>query len=198
METKSISRRQLLKGTGALVVGFSFWGPASRAFAQAAGQSAVTGSGDLDAAQLDSWLAIAQDGKVTVFTSKVELGTGVETALAQMVAEELDVPFQSVYMDSGDTDRSVDQAVTAGSRTLERAGPQLRQAAAAVCPKSAAASRSLLLKRSMPVRLQSSTPRRRSPAVSGMIRPRVMTTSTACEPKMVEKFGQVRNVCGFR
>ena len=131
METKSISRRQLLKGTGALVVGFSFWGPASRAFAQAAGQSAVTGSGDLDAAQLDSWLAIAQDGKVTVFTSKVELGTGVETALAQMVAEELDVPFQSVYMDSGDTDRSVDQAVTAGSRTLERAGPQLRQAAAA-------------------------------------------------------------------
>ena len=121
METKSISRRQLLKGTGALVVGFSFWGPASRAFAQAAGQSAVTGSGDLDAGQLDSWLAIAQNGKVTVFTSKVELGTGVETALAQMVAEELDVPFQSVYMDSGDTDRSVDQAVTAGSRTLERA-----------------------------------------------------------------------------
>ena len=85
----------------------------------------------MDAAQLDSWLAIAQDGKVTVFTSKVDLGTGVETALAQMVAEELDVPFHSVYMDSGDTDRSVDQAVTAGSRTLERAGPQLRQAAAA-------------------------------------------------------------------
>ncbi len=134
METKSISRRQLLKGTGALVVGFSFWGPASRAFAQAAGQGAVPAggaSGDLDAAQLDSWLAIAQDGKVTVFTSKVELGTGVETALAQMVAEELDVPFSRVYMDSGDTDRSVDQAVTAGSRTLERAGPQLRQAAAA-------------------------------------------------------------------
>jgi CO/xanthine dehydrogenase Mo-binding subunit len=137
METKSISRRQLLKGTGALVVGFSFWGPASRAFSQAAGQSAAAaaapggGTGDLDAAELDSWLAIAQDGKVTVFTSKVELGTGVETALAQMVAEELDVPFHSVYMDSGDTDRSVDQAVTAGSRTLERAGPQLRQAAAA-------------------------------------------------------------------
>jgi nicotinate dehydrogenase subunit B len=134
METKSISRRQLLKGTGAMVVGFSFWGPASRALAQAAGPGAALASGatgDLDAAQLDSWLAIARDGKVTVFTSKVELGTGVETALAQMVAEELDVPFHSVYMDSGDTDRSVDQAVTAGSRTLERAGPQLRQAAAA-------------------------------------------------------------------
>jgi nicotinate dehydrogenase subunit B len=135
-EAKSISRRQLLKGTGALVVSFSFWGPASRAFAQAAAQSAAPatapgGAGDLDATQLDSWLAIAQDGKVTVFTSKVELGTGVETALAQMVAEELDVPFTGVYMDVGDTDRTVDQAVTAGSRTLERAGPQLRQAAAA-------------------------------------------------------------------
>ncbi len=132
---KSISRRQLLKGAGALVVSFSFWGPASRAFAQAAARSAGTtapyGDGDLAATQLDSWLAIARDGKVTIFTSKVELGTGVETALAQMVAEELDVPFGRVYMDVGDTDRTVDQAVTAGSRTLERAGPQLRQAAAA-------------------------------------------------------------------
>ena len=134
MESRTISRRELLKGTGALVVGFSLWGPASEAFARAAAQSSApagAAASDLDATQLDSWLAIAQDGKITVFTSKVELGTGVETALAQMVAEELDVPFRSVYMDSGDTDRSVDQAVTAGSRTLERAGPQLRQAAAA-------------------------------------------------------------------
>ena len=135
MDTKSISRRQLLKGTGALVVSFSFWGPVSQALAQGAAQSgrptAPAHNGDLDATQLDSWLAVAQDGKVTIFTSKVELGTGVETALAQMVAEELDVPFKRIYMDVGDTDRTVDQAVTAGSRTLERAGPQLRQAAAA-------------------------------------------------------------------
>jgi len=145
METKAISRRQLLKGTGALVVSFSFWGPVTQALGQAAfGQAArpsgasataattmPSGAGDLDATKLDSWLAIAPDGGVTIFTSKVELGTGVETALAQMVAEELDVPFERVYMDVGDTDRTVDQAVTAGSRTLERAGPQLRQASAA-------------------------------------------------------------------
>src|ERR1700724_1865962 len=102
MERKSISRRHLLKGTGALVVGFSCWGPESRAFAQAAGQSAVTGSGDLDAAELDAWLAIAQNGKVTVFTSKVELGTGVETALAQIVAKESDGPFGQSKLDAGD------------------------------------------------------------------------------------------------
>jgi len=125
METSTISRRELLKGTGALVVSFSLFGPAARALAQAA-----AGGGEPEAASLDSWLAIAQDGTVTVFTSKVELGTGTETALAQIVAEELDVPFSRIHMEAGDTSKSVDQAVTAASRTIERAGPQLRQAAA--------------------------------------------------------------------
>jgi nicotinate dehydrogenase subunit B len=124
METSTISRRELLKGTGALVVSFSLFGPAARALAQ----TAV--GGEPEASSLDSWLAIAQDGTVTVFTSKVELGTGTETALAQIVAEELDVPFSRIHMEAGDTATSVDQAVTAASRTIERAGPQLRQAAA--------------------------------------------------------------------
>ena len=124
METSTISRRELLKGTGALVVSFSLFGPAARALAQAAAGE------EPEAASLDSWLAIAQDGTVTVFTSKVELGTGTETALAQIVAEELDVPFSRIHMEAGDTSKTVDQAVTAASRTIERAGPQLRQAAA--------------------------------------------------------------------
>ncbi|PYU22506.1 MAG: xanthine dehydrogenase family protein molybdopterin-binding subunit [Acidobacteria bacterium] len=124
METSTISRRELLKGTGALVVSFSLFGSVSRALAQAAA------GGEPEATSLDSWLAIAQDGTVTVFTSKVELGTGTETALAQIVAEELDVPFSRIHMEAGDTSKSVDQAVTAASRTIERAGPQLRQAAA--------------------------------------------------------------------
>ena len=140
MGTKAISRRQLLKGSGALVVSFSFWGPVAQAFGQAAGQAGPTGAGagaspagagDLDATQLDSWLAVAQDGSVTVFTSKVELGTGVVTALAQMVAEELDVPFRQIKMDTGDTSKTIDQGMTVAARTVERAGPQLRQAAAA-------------------------------------------------------------------
>ena len=126
METSTISRRELLKGTGALVVSFSLFGPAARALAQAA----ASASGEPEAASLDSWLAIGQDGMVTVFTSKVELGTGTETALAQIVAEELDVPFSRMHMEAGDTSKTVDQAVTAASRTIERAGPQLRQAAA--------------------------------------------------------------------
>ena len=126
METKFISRRDLLKSTGVLIVSFSFFGPLSRALAQGDGLS-VDG---MDPTVLDSWMAIAKDGTVTVFTGKVELGTGVVTALAQVVAEELDVRFDKVYMDSGDTDKAVDQGVTAAARTIERGGVQLRQASA--------------------------------------------------------------------
>jgi nicotinate dehydrogenase subunit B len=127
METKSISRRDLLKSTGVLIVGFSFFGTAARVLAQGDGLS-VDG---MDPTVLDSWMAISKDGTVTVFTGKVELGTGVVTALAQIVAEELDVSFNKVYMDSGDTDKAVDQGVTAAARTVERGGVQLRQASAA-------------------------------------------------------------------
>ena len=127
MTTKSISRRDLLKSTGILIVSFSFFGSVSRVLAQGDGLS-VDG---MDPTVLDSWIAIAKDGTVTVFTGKVELGTGVVTALAQIVAEELGVRFDKVYMDSGDTDKAVDQGVTAAARTIERGGPQLRQASAA-------------------------------------------------------------------
>src|SRR5690348_17292738 len=127
MLTKPFPRRDFLKGTGALVVSFSFSGTLPKALAQAASSAADTE----EPTSLDSWLAVAQDGTVTVYTSKVELGTGVETALAQIVAEELDLPLDKVVMYFGDTDKSVDQSTTAASRTLERGGPQLRQAAAA-------------------------------------------------------------------
>ncbi len=127
MRNKSISRRQFLKGTGALVVGFSL----ARPMAEVLAQSNRLPNGELDPTALDSWLAIGKDGRVTVFTSKVDLGTGVETALAQIVAEELDVPFNRIKMEVGDTSKTIEQGSTVGSRTIERGGPQLRQAAAA-------------------------------------------------------------------
>ena len=126
MRDTSITRRQFLKATGALIVSFSFPGPISEALAQSALPSV-----EPQATSLDSWLAVGQDGSVTVFTSKVDLGTGIETALAQIVAEELDVPFKRIKMDAGDTAKTIDQATTSASRTIERGGPQLRQAAAA-------------------------------------------------------------------
>src|SRR5204862_7965718 len=83
------------------------------------------------ATQLGSWLLADHDGTVTAFTSNVELGTGIETALSQIVVDDLDLPFLKLQMDWGETAKSVDQGMTVASRTLERAGPQLRQAAAA-------------------------------------------------------------------
>jgi nicotinate dehydrogenase subunit B len=127
MKTMELSRRQFIKGTGALIVSFNLFPSPSNLFAQATG-----GPGsDPDPTSLDSWLAIAPDGTVTVFSGKVDLGTGVETALAQIVAEELDIPFGRIKMMGLDTTKAIDQGITANSRTIERGGPQLRQAAAA-------------------------------------------------------------------
>jgi CO/xanthine dehydrogenase Mo-binding subunit len=125
MKTFELSRRELLKAGGALVVSFNLF-PALDLFG-----AETQSPGMPDPSQLDSWIAVAQDGTVTVFTSKVELGTGIKTALAQIAAEELDVPLGKIKVDMGDTDKTIDQATTSGSRTIERAGPQIRQAAAA-------------------------------------------------------------------
>ncbi|MBZ5662292.1 MAG: molybdopterin-dependent oxidoreductase [Acidobacteriia bacterium] len=132
MTIKTISRRDLLKGSGALIVGFNLLGPASSLLAQGVqGGTPISNAGGLPANELDSWIGVAPDGTVSVFTSKVDLGTGTGTALGQIVAEELDVPVSKIHMEIGDTEKSVDQGRTSASRTLERAGPQMRQAAAA-------------------------------------------------------------------
>ena len=91
------SRRELLKAGGALVVAFSV-GPHIDALAQ---DAATAKSVTLD--QVDTFLAIDGKGAVTLYAGKVDLGTGVRTALAQIVAEELDVPLASVTLVMGDT-----------------------------------------------------------------------------------------------
>jgi CO/xanthine dehydrogenase Mo-binding subunit len=125
-----ISRRDVIKG-GALVVGFSILGPLSKALGQATAHIDPYGSPDyLDPRQLDSWVAIRSDGSVIVSTGKVDLGTGIETALAQIASDELDVPFERVRMQMGDTAKTVDEGRTAGSNTIQAAGQHLRQATA--------------------------------------------------------------------
>ncbi len=122
--SSTTTRRDFLKRTGVLVVGFSL-GLHSRA------DAAVFETGAAPAAnQLDSWLAINADGTITVYSGKVELGTGVSTALRQIVAEELDAPFEKIAWVQGDSDRTVDQGSTVGSQTIKRGGAQLRMAAA--------------------------------------------------------------------
>ena len=122
-----LSRRQFLGvATGALVVAFGL--PCNLA-AQSA-KSLRTSGGPLPPNELDSWLVIDRNGMITVMTGKVELGTGVSTSLRQIVAEELDYPFEKINWIQGDTANTVDQAPTFGSQTIKRGGSQLRQAAA--------------------------------------------------------------------
>ena len=79
---------------------------------------------------LDSWLHISEDGKVTVFTGKVEVGQNARTSLTQQVAEELRVPLGTVHILMGDTDLTPFDMGTFGSRTTPQMGMQLRKAAA--------------------------------------------------------------------
>ncbi len=81
--------------------------------------------------ELSAWLHIAADGQVKVFTGKVEVGQNIRTSLAQLVAEELKVPFEAITMVMGDTDLTPWDMGTFGSRTTPTMGPQLRTMAAA-------------------------------------------------------------------
>ena len=76
--------------------------------------------------EVSAWIHIDADGKVTVYTGKVEIGQNIRTSLAQSVAEELRTPFASITMVMGDTDLVPWDMGTFGSRSTPTMGPQLR------------------------------------------------------------------------
>jgi CO/xanthine dehydrogenase Mo-binding subunit len=80
--------------------------------------------------RLDRWLRINRDGTVTVFPGKVEIGQGILTALAQIVAEELDVGLDRIRLAPTDTSYSPDEGMTSGSQSITDGGAALRYAAA--------------------------------------------------------------------
>ena len=120
--TTNRARRDFLKTGGALVVGFAL-GDARAASPAMPGKTVA-------ADQVDGFIAIDSKGNVTVFSGKVDLGTGVRTALAQIAAEELSVPLDRVTVIQGDTALTPDQGITWGSLTIQSGGMQIRQAAA--------------------------------------------------------------------
>lgn len=76
--------------------------------------------------EVSAWVHIDEDGKITIFTGKVEVGQNIRTSLAQLVAEELRVPFNAITMVMGDTDLTPWDMGTFGSRSTPTMGPQLR------------------------------------------------------------------------
>ena len=118
------TRRTLLKRGGALVVTFAFaprptWAEAARPADKSVAVDEVGG-----------FIAIDASGLVTIYSGKVELGTGAITAIAQIAAEELSVPLDRVTMIQGDTLLTPDQQPTYASLSIQVGGMQIRRAAA--------------------------------------------------------------------
>jgi nicotinate dehydrogenase subunit B len=121
----AVSRRKLLQGGGAIIVGFALY-PAFRSYAQS-----PPGAKPVALTEVDSFLAIDGNGMTTIFSGKVDIGTGLRTAFTQIAAEELDLPLNSVTVIQGDTLLTPDQGPSSGSNSIQIGGMQIRQAAAA-------------------------------------------------------------------
>jgi nicotinate dehydrogenase subunit B len=126
--TLSANRRDVLKGAGALAIGFDLFAATDVLAADAPGQKLP---GDLATSpKISSWLRVEEGGKIRLLVGKVELGQGVLTAVAQLCAEELDVDLSRVVITSGDTRLVPDEGVTAGSFSMPNCGSAVRQVAA--------------------------------------------------------------------
>jgi nicotinate dehydrogenase subunit B len=124
----AVTRRDFLKAGGVLVVGVSL--APSLARTQTIPNADRFLGKPLEADKVDAYLAIHADGSVTLFSGKVDMGTGGRIAMRQIVAEELDVRPERITMIEGDTALTPDQGSTSGSYGIARGGTQLRQAAA--------------------------------------------------------------------
>jgi nicotinate dehydrogenase subunit B len=133
MRNVTLHRREILRGAGALVVSFSMVGlhvaeaqntPDNNAAAENAPAKTVAPD------EVDGFLRIDHSGAVTLYSGKVDLGTGVRTAMTQIVAEELDVPLGAVSVIEGDTALTPDQGTSSGSNSIQLGGVQIRLAAA--------------------------------------------------------------------
>jgi CO/xanthine dehydrogenase Mo-binding subunit len=106
------SRRDFLKTAGVMMIGF---GVAATTAGTAEAQSPLNPSGNIDATQLDSWVAIGADESITIFAGKAELGTGVRTMQIQVAAEELSVPVDRITMVLCRSGVTPNQGLTVGS-----------------------------------------------------------------------------------
>jgi CO/xanthine dehydrogenase Mo-binding subunit len=121
-----ISRRDLLKGGGALIVGFSLAGALPETASAARGDIA----GPPDPNAIDSWIAVHADNTATIYLGKGEFGQGNTTGLLQIAGEELDLDMSQLKWVALDTNVTPNQGATTSSSSIHRGGPQLRAAAA--------------------------------------------------------------------
>lgn len=119
-----LSRGTFLKGTGALIVGFSLAGGVPQA-ARAAGNVPP------DAGQIDSWIVIHEDNTASILTGHQELGQGTSTGLLMIAGEELDLDMGQLQFVAEDTDVTPASFPSNSSQGICGNGAQVRAAAAA-------------------------------------------------------------------
>src|SRR4029079_779746 len=123
-------RRAFLARSGALVVSFALFPRLAGAQRNDAPQAAPA-TGSLEKTPyLDSWIRIGADGGITVFTGKAELGQGVTTALRQIAADQLAVPFERITLVTADTAQTPNEGYTAGSNSMKDSGTAIMHASA--------------------------------------------------------------------
>jgi len=123
-----LGRRDFFKFLGAGIVVVSVLKPA--VIAQESG-AARQRRGESLPQEINAWLHIGENGKVTAYTGKVEIGQNIRTSLSQAVAEELHVPIENIEMVMGDTQLTPFDMGTFGSRTTPTMNLQLRKVASA-------------------------------------------------------------------
>jgi CO/xanthine dehydrogenase Mo-binding subunit len=126
------TRRDFLKSTGYLVVGVSAMAYTEPlAYAQEGAPAQAGGPyPDVDFRQLDSWIVIRADNTATFHVGKTDLGQGTGTAFRQIMADELDMPYERTSCVMGTTDVTVDQGGSGGSDALQTDGYPMRRVAA--------------------------------------------------------------------
>ena len=124
------SRRNFLKSSGMLVVGISAAPFVALAEAQAPAAQAAGPYPDPDYTQLDAWIVIREDNTATFFVGKTDCGQGTGTAFRQIMADELDMPYDKTACVMGTTHLTVDQGGSGGSDALQTDGYPMRRVAA--------------------------------------------------------------------
>jgi CO/xanthine dehydrogenase Mo-binding subunit len=125
----ALSRREFLKASGALFVSAGGCAFVGNALAQASASSAGA-KPPLLPTELDSWVAIGRDGRVTAFFGKMDMGQSLDIAIAQIVADELDVAVDRVDVVMGDTALTCNQGGASGSTGIFEGARPLRKAGA--------------------------------------------------------------------
>jgi nicotinate dehydrogenase subunit B len=127
-----MNRRNFIKNTSCLAIGFTLHGSGFEFPAplmQELPQSLKNNP------RINAWLEVLSNGHIRIFTGKTELGQGIQTAIAQVAAEELDVAIETIEMVIADTGRTPDEGYTVGSLSMEQSAMAVRYAAAAARQK---------------------------------------------------------------